>query len=141
MNSPRRLGTAGPIRGKRVLVVDDEPWVSEILLEMLARDGHQVEVAVNGAEALDRIRQASYDLILCDLRMPELDGPALYGELEAGHPEMLSRIVFVTGSGEDPKARDFLGRSGAPFLLKPFTLDGIHEMTQRALRRAEAEPV
>lgn len=123
-----------PIRGKRVLVVEDEPWIAEILTEMLATDGHQVDTATNGLMALLKIERHSYDLIVSDLRMPELDGPGLYRELERWKPELLPRIVFVTGSAEDPITQKLLERSGRPCIRKPFTIADIHRISQDVLR-------
>ena len=81
----------------RILVVDDEPEVGQLLLDILERDGHRVDRASSGREALERLAEREVDLILSDLRMPDLDGPALYRELAARRPELLARLVFVTG--------------------------------------------
>jgi DNA-binding response OmpR family regulator len=134
-------GCSEPIRGRRVLVVEDEPLLSEILVEMLALDGHRAEAAPHGAAALELLDRDAYDLILCDLHMPVLDGPGLYGEICSAHPDMLPRMVFVTGSGADSRGQAFLERAGAPVILKPFTLADIHRVTQAVLRRAEAARV
>ena len=81
----------------RLLIVDDDPEIALTLAEMLEPDGHAIDIAENGAEALERLEDQSYDLIISDLRMPELDGPGLYRELGARFPEMQRRIFFVTG--------------------------------------------
>ena len=127
---------------KRVLVVDDEPWVAEILARMLEADGHQVDIAANGNVALDRVRTQHYDLIVCDLRMPELDGPGLYARLEAERPDLVPRVVFITGSAMTPAVERFLDHSGAPFLNKPFTLTDVREGTREVLegRAQDAQP-
>jgi DNA-binding NtrC family response regulator len=77
---------APQVRGRRILVVDDEADVAGVLAEMLETDEHQVETAKNGAEALDRIQAETFHAIISDLRMPELDGPGLYREVERRHP-------------------------------------------------------
>ena len=74
-----------PIRGKRVLVVDDEPWIAEILTAMLTEDGHEVDTADEGLLALGMVQLHAYDLILCDIRCP-LDGPGFYAEIERSRP-------------------------------------------------------
>jgi anti-sigma regulatory factor (Ser/Thr protein kinase) len=66
-----------PIEGRTILLVDDEPDVAALLADLLAEDHHQVDVAHHGAAALGRLTRRAYDLILSDLRMPELDGPGL----------------------------------------------------------------
>lgn len=121
------------IRGKRVLVVDDEPWVTEVLAEMLAADGHEVDTAANGRIALTHVQRRAYDLIISDIRMPELDGLGLYTELQRGQPLLLRRFIFVTGSGLSSEIQKFLDRTGARRLHKPFTVQDLHQMTQAAL--------
>src|SRR5262245_15023189 len=96
---------------KRVLVVDDEPWVAEILARMLESDGHVVDIAENGAVALERVRTQAYDLVVCDVRMPDLDGPGFYARLEQEMPELVSRVVFISGSAMTPAVERFLDQT------------------------------
>ncbi len=121
------------VQGKRILVVDDEPEVAGVLAEMLAVAGHRVDTVGNGALALHRIEQQPYDLIISDLRMPELDGPGLYRELARRHPDLRRRIIFLTGDTLGPETMEFLERTGAPNLGKPFSLDEVQRVLQRAL--------
>ncbi len=123
-----------PIRGKVILVVDDEPEVAEVMADMLSVDGHHVETASNGALALDKLRERAYDLILSDVRMPELDGPSLYRELERRHPELCRRIIFLTGDTLSVQSREFLEQTGAPDLSKPFVLGEVRRVVQQVLR-------
>jgi two-component system NtrC family sensor kinase len=122
------------ITGKVVLVVDDEPEMANLLAEMLTSDGHQVEIAANGNEALAKSRQRAYDLIFSDIRMPELDGPGFYQQLTQQHPELRGRFVFVTGDTLGHETRAFLERVGAPGLHKPFTPEEVRQVAQRLLR-------
>ncbi|HET6366932.1 MAG TPA: response regulator, partial [Pseudomonadales bacterium] len=85
------------IRGKRILVVEDEPIVAGLLADMLMADGHEVDTVNTGRAALEQLADQAYDLIVSDLRMPVLDGRGLYRELQANRPELLRRILFVTG--------------------------------------------
>ena len=121
------------IRGKVILVVDDEPEIAGVLAEMLAADGHLVETAANGALALDKLRERGYDLIVSDLRMPELDGPGLYRELERRDPRLLRRLIFVTGDVLNPETREFLERTAAPTINKPFALGDVRRVVQQVL--------
>jgi CheY-like chemotaxis protein len=98
---------------------------------MLEPDGHAIDIAENGAEALERLAGQSFDLIISDLRMPELDGPGLYRELAARYPDMLDRIVFVTGDTLGSGVRDFLEETGAPVVEKPFEPDDLREVMAR----------
>jgi PAS domain S-box-containing protein len=125
-----------------ILVVDDEPDVAQLLIDILERDGHRVDRANSGREALTRLRYGEVDLILCDLRMPDLDGPALYRELTAQRPELLSRIVFMTGDTLGGDMSGFLTDTGARVLEKPLDPAGVRAKVQAYLAsRAGAAPV
>src|SRR5262245_27049470 len=104
----------------QVLVVEDDVGVAQALAEVLEEDGHTVEVASNGLLALAKIETHTYDVIISDLRMPELDGPSLYREIERWRPALLSRFIFVTGAAEQPEHRHFLRDVTAPVVRKPF---------------------
>jgi CheY-like chemotaxis protein len=80
-----------------VLVVDDEPEVVTMLKEALMRDGHHVVTAPNGAAALEVLRTGRFDVVLCDIRMPHLDGPGLLRALEMIRPDMAGRVLLMTG--------------------------------------------
>jgi len=127
---------AGPDqrKGGKILVVDDEVHVAGVLAEMLAVDGHRIDVAQNGALALDRLRQSTYDLVLSDIRMPELDGLGLYQEVRRLHPEMSRRFVFLTGDRLSAETGRFLSTAGAPSLAKPFHLDEVLSVVRRMLQ-------
>lgn len=125
--------SAEDIRGKRILVVDDEPVIAGLLAEMLMADGHEVDAVHSGQAALERLADHTYDLIVSDLRMPVLDGRGLYRELEFRHPTMLRRILFVTGSALDPGNEEFLKATRVPWLGKPFTMADLRRMTQKLL--------
>ena len=115
-------------------MVDDEAHVAGVLAEMLAVDGHRIDVAQNGALALDRLRQGTYDLVLSDIRMPELDGLGLYQEVRRLHPEMSRRFVFLTGDRLSAETGKFLASAGAPSLAKPFHLDEVLSVVRRMLQ-------
>jgi CheY-like chemotaxis protein len=129
------MGTEETIRGKRILVVEDEPLIAGLLGDMLMADGHHVDAVNTGRAALEKLAVGTYDLIVSDLRMPVLDGRGLYRALEQHHPQMLSRIVFVTGSALDPGNEDFLASTGVPWIAKPFSIIDLHRLTQKVLRR------
>jgi CheY-like chemotaxis protein len=116
-----------------ILVVDDEPLVAGLMADLLAMEGHEVDMAKNGREALEKIAARSYDVIVSDLRMPELDGVGLYRELERGRPTLLGRLVFVSGTTDPPEYASFLEASHAPVLGKPFRFEDLQRLVQRAL--------
>jgi two-component system NtrC family sensor kinase len=120
------------------IVVDDEPEVLSVLRDLLEADGHVVDGAGNGREALARIEAGSYDAILSDVRMPGLDGPALYRAVARAHPELARRFVFVTGDTLDPATARFLEETKLPSLAKPFDADVMRRAL--AIAPATAEP-
>ncbi|MFQ5899412.1 MAG: response regulator, partial [Candidatus Methylomirabilia bacterium] len=122
------------LHGKTILVVDDEQEMAGLLAEMLSADGHQVDTAADGAMALDKLRERAYDVIVGDIRMPTLDGPGLYRELERCHPELSRRIIFITGDELGPETREFLDTTGAPKLGKPFDQEDLRRAVERVLR-------
>jgi two-component system NtrC family sensor kinase len=119
--------------GRRILVVDDEPDVAGVLIDLLKVAHEQVETVSDGRAALEKLGQAEYDLILCDVRMPGLDGPDLYKVLGKTHPRLLSRFVFLTGDTLNPESREFVQQTGVPCLGKPFDFDEVYRVIGRAL--------
>ena len=108
-------------RGKRsVLIIDDEVEVARLLSELLAGLGFRCEMVHDGAAAQSRLRQRDYDAILCDMRMPEVDGPALFAWLGETKPHLRQRIAFVTADTLGAAAAEFLAHANRPFLEKPF---------------------
>jgi len=120
--------------GSRVLVVDDEPDVAGVLVDLLRAEHEQVETAADGRAALEKIEQTQYDLILCDVRMPGLDGPELYRTLRLLHPELLPRFVFLTGDTLNPESREFVQQTGAPCIPKPFDFGEVYRVIGQALQ-------
>jgi CheY-like chemotaxis protein len=96
-------------------------------------DGHYVDTADNGRQALSILQTREYDLILCDLRMPDLDGPGLYRAIEAHQPHLLPRFIFLTGDTLSPDASSFLEQAGAPRLVKPFSAAEGRRVVRQAL--------
>jgi nitrogen-specific signal transduction histidine kinase/CheY-like chemotaxis protein len=107
-----------PIAG-RVLVVEDEVEIAQMVCEVLHRDHHQVAVATSGRQALDHLAGHAVDLILSDLQMPDLDGPGLHRELAASAPDLARRMIFVTGDVLTPQTATFLAQTSLPVIEKP----------------------
>jgi CheY-like chemotaxis protein len=124
----------------RVLVVEDEPLIAQMLRDVLEAYGYEVEVAANGRLALDKIEVQTYDLIMSDLRMPELDGVGLYREIKRRKPELLSRLLFVSGTTDEPEYQRFLAESAVPVLAKPFVLADLERLTGHMLAMHRREP-
>jgi len=132
-DTPSATDTALPVGAKTILVVDDERDLGEILVKALEREGHRVEVAGDGADALRRLEQHGYDLVVSDTKMPVMDGVELFYEIERRFPRLSKRIILLTGDVLDPEKRRFLESSGAPFLTKPFDLGEVRRVVRRAL--------
>ena len=108
--------------GSTVLVVEDEPALAAAVSEALTDAGFVVDRAGDGEEALRRVGAKSYDLIVCDLKMPKIDGMRFYATLSASHPDVARRVIFVTGDMAGTEAERFLQDSGCRWLAKPFRL-------------------
>ena len=122
------------VPGSAILLVDDEPGIAKVLPRLLRRDGHTVDTAANGRLALEMLQEHTYDLILCDLRMPELDGPGLYRALEQQYPQLCRRFLFLTGDILSPDVQAFLAQSGVPRLTKPFSAAAVRHAIRLALQ-------
>jgi signal transduction histidine kinase len=118
---------------KIVLVVDDEPDVADVIVEVLERDGHTVDTATNGAMALEKLAERPYDLVVSDTKMPVLDGEGFYRELERLFPALRTRVIFLTGDVLSRDKQKFLEETGAPHLMKPCDLDEVHRLVRRIL--------
>lgn len=103
-----------------VLVVDDEAEIRQMLATILDDAGHKVNTVASAQEALERMASAHFDVILIDIRMPDLDGRALFREIERRWPERTRRVVFVTGDTLSTALRDFAADCGRPVIEKPF---------------------
>ncbi len=129
-------GALPAIREKTILVVDDEPEVLSMLEEMLSTDGHRVETVTSGTLALAKLKERRYDVILSDMKMPGLDGLGLYREVERLFPEFSRRFIFMTGDALSPGIVEFLERTRAPSLAKPFVSAEAQLVVQRVLRQS-----
>ena len=108
--------------GAQVLVIDDEAALAEVVAAALTDAGFRVDRASNGEEALERVSQQPYDLIICDLKMPRVDGPTFYRKVTETTPSLSTRFVFVTGDVAGTDAEPFLAETGCRWLAKPFRL-------------------
>lgn len=119
----------------RILVVDDEPFTLKALQRLLRQ--HEVDLASSGREALRRFAEgASYDVIVCDVMMPELTGVDVYRALAEHYPGTENRIVFVSGGAFGGEIIDFIERVENPLVAKPFDRD---ELRDTVMRVAEAQ--
>ncbi len=120
-------------KGARVLVVEDEPTVARLIADVLEDEGMHVEVLLDGREALERAARQSFDLVICDMKMPGLDGQHFYKSLERSGNPLRERFLFVTGDVIAAQTREFLERHHLPHVAKPFRVEELTEKVRGVL--------
>lgn len=114
-----------PIPPCNLLLVDDEVELAQTLADLLEPEGHHIDIAANGAIAMEKLRKHSFDAIISDLRMPVMDGPALYDALQHELPSYLNKIIYVTGDTLSTHVQEFLNNHTVPLVEKPYRLKDI----------------
>lgn len=125
----------------RVLIIDDEAPLAKMLRRVLV--GHEVVSVERGRDALAVLANGgqAFDLVFCDLMMPELSGMEIYARVSREHPELAERFLFMTGGAFTSAAREFLESVRAPVLEKPFSVARVRSIVeQRILEKAEQSP-
>lgn len=117
----------------KLLIIDDERGIRNTLREILADEGHEVDVAENGKQGLEMATAKAYDLIFSDIKMPEMDGIELLAALKQGEEAIDTPIVMITGHGDVETAVQALKTGAYDFLLKPLDLNRILITTKNAL--------
>ena len=135
MSVPEEAPAADDSPG-RVLLIDDEPEICELLIDFLEDSGLAVETACNGQDALRLIAARDFDAIVCDLRMPGMDGPALFDQVARERPAMVSRFIFGTGDLLSESSHKFLKECNRPFLEKPFMPEQVRRLVKQVVRRS-----
>jgi len=118
---------------KRILIVEDEPAICQVCVRVLTSEGFEVDVAVNGSVAKDMLGKEDYDLCLIDIRTPVMNGKQLYQFIIRKHPKLVNGVMFTTGDVMDGYTERFLELTGRPFILKPFTPDGLRTIVRETL--------
>ena len=117
-----------PDPGRRILVVDDEAEIRNILQEALSLEGYSVAVAGDGQEAWDKIGELSYDRVILDLKMPGMTGQQLYQLISRSNPDLAGKVIFITGDVLSTDTRSFIEATGNPSLRKPFSINDIRRL-------------
>lgn len=129
--APEPAGAA-VVRG-RILVIDDEPLIGGVISAALRKD-HDTVVVQSAAAALLRLENGEvFDLVLCDIAMPELSGPGFYAALASRWPRLLPSVVFMTGGAVTPDAVEFLRTLSTPALSKPFNVAALRQLVRERL--------
>jgi two-component system NtrC family sensor kinase len=134
-SQPLPLDTGRGELHSRVLVVDDEAEIADLMRTVLEGAGFDVATAESGAVALELLAEARFDAIVSDVRMPDIDGAALWRAVSARQPHLARRMLFVTGDTLSRQARQVLEESGCPSLDKPFAKADLLAAVRAALDR------
>ena len=126
---------AGTSARRRILVVDDEENVRVTTAAILEQDGHAVDTAGDGREALEKLARGSFDLVLTDLRMEDMDGTALLGEIHKRYPSVVT--VVLTGYASIESSIDALRQGVYDYLVKPCVIDDLKRTVRRALEHRD----
>ncbi len=121
----------------RILVVDDDTIVQQFLTKVLDEKGHEVEIVENGDDALERIKSEDYDVILLDIKLPGMSGIELYKYMQKAVKSLARKVIFITGDTMSKDTTDFLAKTRAPYITKPFDAEQLkkeinHILSQQA---------
>ena len=120
----------------RVLVVDDDHDLCELLGEVLTYENCEVDTAINGMEAMERLHAGDYEAVLCDLMMPRVDGEALYNQVAREYPYLADRFLFVTGQASRKAGfSDFVYRTGNHLIEKPFEIQELRRAVRELFQK------
>ncbi len=120
-----------------VLVVDDEIAIQEVFSELLVDMCCRVQGASNGNHALQLVEHQDFDLIICDLKMPSMDGRRFFSRVREVKPHLVRNIIFITGDTNSPKTIEFLQQSGNRWITKPFNFREVQEIFSEHLAHAQ----
>ena len=123
---------------KSILLVEDDLQYSQVLKEYLETFGYSVTVAPDGVQGLKRVMEKDFDVVVCDLLMPNLPGDMFYVAVERVKPKVAKRFIFITGHQNDPKISEFVKKVRALTLFKPFQMHLLVETIQVALKKKSA---
>lgn len=118
-----------------ILIVEDEPSVRCVFEEVLEVEGFSVDMAVDGAEAILKLSDKEYDLLIIDIWMPEINGMELYEFISKQYPELVNRVIFASGDVIGRETRLFLEKVGRPFLPKPFDINELAATTRKVMSK------
>lgn len=121
-------------RPLRILTLEDDREFSDILKALLEHHGHAVTAVANGSEGLKAVMDSDFDVIICDLMMPQVAGNMFYLAAGKSKPHLVDRFIFVTGYGSDPKVERFLKESGQRHLWKPFAPSELLRVVDEVVR-------
>ncbi len=122
-----------PLTGKRILVVDDEKEIYNIIEEALSKEDSKILYAPDGQLALSKMRESEFDLIISDFKMPHLNGKELLKKIHKDFPKLKGKILFITGDIASPSTREFFKKKKARFLEKPFDISDLQRTVKKVI--------
>jgi DNA-binding response OmpR family regulator len=120
---------------KRILLLEDDIPLADMLRDFLQCNGFSVETAENGAEGVRKILDQEFDIILCDMVMPHLPGDMFYTAVSRINPALCRRFIFMTGHQADPKYDQFIRKVKGTMLWKPFLLSDLLSVVKLTVQR------
>ena len=130
-----RVQGSAATKSAHLLVVEDDAANRSVISKLFTKLGHRVTAVSDGFEAYALLQRNPVDCIICDLRMPSVSGRTLFEQIEELMPQLARRFVFVTGDFTRPSSREFLDRSGAPVVAKPYAVEELLAAVDAVLAR------
>ncbi|PYN05257.1 MAG: hypothetical protein DME07_00595 [Candidatus Rokuibacteriota bacterium] len=129
----------GRARPADILVIEDEPALRSVFVEVLTLQGHRTVAAATGHAALESLARDTYDVVMLDLRLPDIDGEAVWQWIARHRPALAERVVFMTGDMLTPGSHRFLQEAGRPVLPKPVAMGELYRMVDTVLEAHAGE--
>lgn len=121
---------------KHILLLDDDPDVISVLKDTLEARHFVVTTAINGVEGLRHVMEQDFDIILCDLMMPNMPGDMFFIAVSRTKPQLIERFIFITGCSGNPKVAEFLKTVASPVIIKPITSEVLLRVIDDVLKKA-----
>ena len=120
-------------KSARILVVDDEEGIRKLVSTILVKSGHVVDVTGDSVDAFEKLGSNTYDVIICDIRIPGMSGMEVYKLTLEAHPELTGKFIFITGDTSDETTRVFLEKNKLTYVTKPFDKNNLMKKVQELL--------
>lgn len=118
-----------------ILVVDDELLIRDLLYDFFTSQGWDISVAEGGEKALEMMRAKKFDLVLSDIKMPDMDGLALTGHVKQSHPDL--PVVLMTGFPSVDTAVEALRKKVDDYIIKPFNINQLYKLVESKVKTAQ----
>ena len=121
--------------GLKVLIIDDEPMIRQVVRRMLEDKGYETEIADIAGKAIEMIQNHYFDVIPVDVRMSGMNGNEFYHQVREMNKQLATRIIFVTGDVLNTKTTEFIENNNVLLLAKPFSQDKLYDAINHAMQR------